>query len=48
MSNGAVKFNNGDSYEGPLANGAPHGKGIYRASTGESYDGEFENGVRNG
>jgi len=46
-----VTLANGDTYEGPLLNGVPHGNGILKyASPGnrKRYDGEFINGVPNG
>src|SRR5690349_9964417 len=37
-----------DRYEGDVANGRPHGRGIYQQANGNRYEGEFVGGRRHG
>ena len=43
-----LRYKSGAVYEGPLADGKPHGKGKWLRPTGTSYEGEFVQGMPSG
>jgi hypothetical protein len=44
----ALKYSDGDSFEGDYKQGLRNGQGIFRFSTGAYYDGNWKNGVYDG
>src|SRR5262249_29409244 len=45
---GAIRYANGDGYNGDFVAGAPHGQGRYAATDGSVFEGAFQNGERHG
>ncbi|KAL9184895.1 hypothetical protein ACHAXT_002672 [Thalassiosira profunda] len=43
-----IRWGNGDVYEGPVKNGKPHGKGVFKYGNGCVYDGEVKDGMPHG
>ncbi len=48
ISEGTIKYKNGDKYEGNILNKIPHGKGIYTDKIGVIYNGLWKNGLKEG